>query len=204
MDDRAGLIQAALDRLHGGDVQARDVLLQCADERLTRLTRKMLRDFPAVKRWEQTDDVLQNAAIRLYRALGAVTPPTVRDFFRLAATQIRRELLDLARHYSGPLGLGAHHASVADPSAPDGGLPEPAAGRSADPGQLAIWTEFHRQADALPDEDREVFDLLFYQGLSQTEAAAILDVSERTVKRRWQSARLRLHEALGGRMPGLD
>jgi DNA-directed RNA polymerase specialized sigma24 family protein len=45
--------------------------------------------------------------------------------------------------------------------------------------------------------------LLYYQGVSQTEAAAILDISERTIKRRWQSARLRLHDALEGRMPGL-
>jgi DNA-directed RNA polymerase specialized sigma24 family protein len=46
-------------------------------------------------------------------------------------------------------------------------------------------------------------DLLFYQGLQQAEAAAVLGVSERTVKRRWQSARLALHEALGGRLPGV-
>ncbi|MBL8798147.1 MAG: helix-turn-helix domain-containing protein, partial [Planctomycetia bacterium] len=46
------------------------------------------------------------------------------------------------------------------------------------------------------------FDLLFYQGLSQAEAAALLNVSERTVKRRWQSARLQLHDALGGEFPG--
>jgi RNA polymerase sigma-70 factor (ECF subfamily) len=53
----------------------------------------------------------------------------------------------------------------------------------------------------LPDETRKIVDLLFYQGLSQAEAAAVLETSERTVQRRWQSARLALHEALGGRFP---
>src|SRR5262249_56346137 len=67
--------------------------------------RRMLRRFPAVHRWEQTDDVLQNAQLRLLRALQAVTPDSTRAFFGLAAEQIRRELLDLARRYArGPKG----------------------------------------------------------------------------------------------------
>jgi RNA polymerase sigma factor (sigma-70 family) len=72
---------------------------------------------------------------------------------------------------------------------------------SDDPGRLAAWSEFHRQVELLPPEDREVFDLLWYQELSQAEAAALLNISERTVKRRWQSARLALFEAMGGEPP---
>ena len=45
----------------------------------------MLRDFPGVARWEGTDDVLQNATLRLYRALKDVTPESPRSFFNLAA-----------------------------------------------------------------------------------------------------------------------
>jgi len=56
--------------------------------------------------------------------------------------------------------------------------------------------------EALPDDEKEVFDLLWYQELTQAEAAALLNVSERTIKRRWASARLRLHEILGGELPG--
>jgi RNA polymerase sigma-70 factor (ECF subfamily) len=54
----------------------------------------------------------------------------------------------------------------------------------------------------MPDDEREVFDLLWYQGLTQVEAAAVIGVTDRTVKSRWRSARLRLHEALGGQLPG--
>ena len=39
--------------------------------------------------------------------------------------------------------------------------------------------------------------------LKQAEAADLLGIAERTVKRRWQSARLMLHEALKGQMPEL-
>ena len=65
-------IQRCIDRLRSGDATARDELLAHAVDRLTRLTRKMLRDFPGVHRWEETDDVLQNAVLRLCRALEEV------------------------------------------------------------------------------------------------------------------------------------
>ena len=206
LEDHSTQIQDCIDRLRSGDASACDDLLAHALERLTRLTRKMLRDFPGVHRWEQTDDVIQNAAVRLCRALDQVKPTTVADFFGLAAAQIRRELLDLARHYSGAHGRAIQQSVVG----PEGAAAESSAEALAqpvdtthDPDRLEAWTDFHRQAEALPPEERETFDLLYYQGVSQTEAAAILDVSERTIKRRWQSARLRLHEALEGRMPGL-
>jgi RNA polymerase sigma-70 factor (ECF subfamily) len=207
-EDNSTQIRFCIDRLVAGDESARDELLAHASDRLTRLTRKMLRDYPRVQRWEQTDDVLQNAALRLCRALAVVHPLTAVDFFRLAAKQIRRELVDLARHYGGAHGLGRNQASNARPAARASGITSSApdlnpVDTTHDPGRLASWTDFHRQVDALPAEEREVLDLLYYQGIPQAEAAAILHISERTIKRRWQSARLRLFDALEGRMPGL-
>jgi RNA polymerase sigma-70 factor (ECF subfamily) len=196
------LIQSYLDRLRDGDETARGELLQCADERLRSLARKMLRAYPRVHRWEETDDVLQNAALRLHRTLGEITPATPRDFFRMAALNIRRELLDLAKHYFGPLGHGTKHASGGpDDSSAGERAPADRGDLSTEPSRLAAWGEFHEQIGALPEEEREVFDLLWYQGLNQAEAAELLGVSERTIKRRWQAARLRLHEALHGEMP---
>jgi RNA polymerase sigma-70 factor (ECF subfamily) len=137
--------------------------------------------------------------------LQEVTPATPRAFFRLAALQIRRELLDLARHYFGPHGLGDNYASQAGTAGPRGAaLPyERSASSSAEPDKLAAWTEFHRQIEALPEPEREVVELLWYQGLTQADAAAVLQVSERTVKRYWQAARIKLHQALGGALPGM-
>jgi RNA polymerase sigma factor (sigma-70 family) len=196
-------VQACLDRLRGGDESVRAELLACACERLRKLARTMLKGYPNVRRWEQTDDVLQNAALRLHRTLGQLPVETARDFFRLAALNIRRELLDLAKHHYGPLGHGAHHATRGPGDTASGEAPgaEAPADLSREPSRLAAWGEFHERIGALPDEEREVFDLLWYQGLSQAEAADLLGVSERTVKRRWQSARLKLHDALGGEVP---
>jgi RNA polymerase sigma factor (sigma-70 family) len=196
-------IQAWIDRLRGGDEAARGELLGCACERLRNLARKIIKGYPNVHRWEQTDDVLQNAVLRLHRTLQQLPVETSRDFFRLAALHIRRELLDLARHYYGPQGHGAHHASVPGDASPSGQPRAPAdpSDRSLEPSRLAAWSEFHQQIEALPADEREVFDLLWYQGLSQAEAAQLLQTSERTVKRRWQAARLRLDEALQGEVP---
>jgi RNA polymerase sigma-70 factor (ECF subfamily) len=196
--DQTLQIQGWIDRLRGGDESARQELLNCACERLTRLTHKMLKGYPRVRRWEETGDVLQKAMMRLYRALENVQPASVVDFFRLAALNIRRELLDLVKHYYGPQGAGAHHATIGPKAGGEDGPPSPLDQAQADdsPNRLAFWTEFHQEVDRLPDEDREVFDLLWYQGLSQAEAAKALGISERTIKRRWQSARLRLYQSL--------
>ncbi len=191
-------LQACLGRMRAGDAQARDELFRHAGDRLERLARKMLKGFPGVRRWAQTDDVLQNALVRLLRALKAVQPSTVREFFCLSTEQIRRELIDMARHYYGPQGVGANHHSNGQASSSD----EPR-NLSNEPVLLAAWAEFHEQVRGLPSEEREVIDLLFYQELPQSEAAALIGVTVRTVQRRWQAALVKLHEILKGHWPGL-
>lgn len=195
-DDQSGL-QPLLDRLAGGDEAAADEVIAHAMGRLRLLTRRLLRDSPAVRRWELTDDVLQNAALRLHRALKAVRPADPRHFINLAATQIRRELGDLYRHHYGPHGQAAHHAS--DPGGGDGpplneARPDPAAGPQTD----ARAGEIHELVGRLPDEPREVFGMVFYMGLELAEAARRLGVSVSTVTRRYRQARLLLYDALGG------
>jgi hypothetical protein len=49
---------------------------------------------------------------------------------------------------------------------------------------------------------RAMWEPPWYQGLSQAEAARLLDTDVRTVKNHWMEARLRLWEELEGRMPG--
>jgi RNA polymerase sigma-70 factor (ECF subfamily) len=201
-DGNTTLLQGCIDRLRAGDLAARDELFRHAGERLHRLARTMLGDFDRLRGFEQTDDIMQNASVRLLRALKDVTPASPTDFLRLAAAVIRRELIDLARHYYGAHGDGRRQQPFTPPS--DRSVtPRPDAGGEStfDPGRLAAWTEFHEQVGRLPDEEREVFDLLWYQGLPQAEAAAILGVSDSTVKRRWMAARLRLQDWLPGAGP---
>jgi RNA polymerase sigma-70 factor (ECF subfamily) len=50
--------------------------------------------------------------------------------------------------------------------------------------------------EGLPEEEREVFDLVGIQGLTHAEAATVVGVSEKTVQRRLNRARLLLAEQL--------
>jgi RNA polymerase sigma factor (sigma-70 family) len=148
----------------------------------------------------ETDDVLQNALVRLLRALREVRPESMRHFFALAAEQMRRELLDLARHYYGPHGHGAHHASHGPQDDTEGAGPEPA-DRGDDSDELERWCQFHREVERLPAEEREVVGLVFYHGWTQADVAELFGVSERTVRRRWEAALGKLHAVLKDSAP---
>jgi RNA polymerase sigma factor (sigma-70 family) len=201
--DRTAQIRDCLDRLRAGDDSARRDLLAHVNERLGHLTRKMLRGDRRVRRWEETDDIRQDAMLRLYRALERARPESERDFFRLAALHIRRTLIDLARRHYGPEGDGAHHATDPPPVAGTDHSQDTAdpADTTHEPQRLADWTELHQVVARLPDPEREAFDLLWYHELPQAEAAALLGISQRTLQRHWRSARRLIGAALRGERP---
>ena len=159
----------------------------------------MLGDFPTVRRWEETDDVFQRTTIRLWESLKSVQPTNTRHFFNLAALQVRRELLELARSLNGPLGLNRNQESV-DPDTPH--RQSSAASNTWEATGLNTWTEFHESVGKLEDEERETFELIWYQGLSQQVVAEMQGVSQKTVSRRWQTGRRKIFEMLGGQLPG--
>jgi RNA polymerase sigma factor (sigma-70 family) len=190
-------LQSLVDRIQAGDRKAADDLIRQSAERLEALARKMLKDFPAVARWEQTGDVLQNALTRLLRTLREVRPDSVAGFFRLAAQAVRRELLDMARHYAGPLSPAANHDSVNDKS---GTRLNGFAGRE-DQRNLERWAAFHEAVERLTDEDREIIELGFYEGLTKDEIGRLLGVDGRTIRRRWNRASRRIADQLGDDVP---
>src|SRR5262245_47319171 len=142
-------LAALLERMRAGDESARDELLRATCGQLERLARNMLHQYPRVRRWEETGDVLQNALLRLFRALKTVRPDSSRAFFGLAPEQIRRELLDLARHYYGPQGLGSHHDSVVPlgPSVPATPPQLEPPVHDEDPAELERWCRFHEEVE---------------------------------------------------------
>ena len=203
MSEETVMLERCLDRLREGDALARGELVELAFERLTRMVKKMKGDFDRLARWEQTEDVLQNAALRLYQALQDVTIQDARHFYRLAALQIRRELLDMCRHYHGPQGVGAnHHTQMPQVAEQAAAAPsyDPAE-MTTDPQRLVEWAEFHELVNQLPDQEREAFDLLWYHQLSQDQAAELMGLSTRQLKRIWRSAKVAMHDRLQGDIP---
>lgn len=191
--DRSIEFRSVLARAACDQPGAFDELLILVSGRLRALARKMLARYPHVRRWEETDDVLQAVLMRLHRSLSAVRPDTSRAFFGLAITQIRRTLIDLSRHYYGAQGKGAnHHTDAGGRAADDAGGALHTTPDAEEPGSLGEWTAFHEAVEQLPEEVRETFSLFWYGGLTQREAADVLNIAERTVIRRMIRARIAL------------
>jgi RNA polymerase sigma-70 factor (ECF subfamily) len=152
----------------------------------------------------QTDDVVQQLYIKILQNpdrfwVNATGEPvrTLAEFFGHTPAWMRDVLCDLLRTEYGrndnrpavlPLdggGSGSHPGY------------EPCSD-TADGEKLRRWTEFHEAVARLPDDLRAVFDLLWYQGLAQAEAATLLGIAVSTVKVRWMKARLQVQQALGG------
>ena len=162
----------------------------------------LFRSFPAVRRWQDTDDVFQNAALRLHRALGALGGESPRSIMALAATQVHRELIDLARRHASPASYAANHGTNVRPTpSPDEPVEAYVDACPAAETNLDRWTLFHDAIAGLPAEEREVFHLVWYLGADQKTIATLLGCSERTVKYRWRAAREAVRQALGGEPP---
>lgn len=199
MDESTILFQNSLDRLKQGDSTASGELISSVSRRLIVLAHRMLRDGARVSQSEQSDDVLQQAAIRLQVRLADVVAKTPQDFLRLAASQVRRELMDLARHDFSHSGSGANHAdtSPGTDNANSSTVDIEVETTCCNPQQLAVWTNFHQAVELLPEVEQRVVDLLWYHELSPAAAAEILQVPERQVRRYWQTARLALQKKVG-------
>lgn len=57
---------------------------------------RMLKDFPNVARWNQSEDLFQSSVIRLQAAKEEVQPKLTRRLENLGSLQVRRTLIDLA------------------------------------------------------------------------------------------------------------
>jgi len=182
---------------------ARDRLLSSAIEHMRAMAHRMVRGFPQVRRWDETDDIVQGAAVRLTRALDSVAPVDSRHFLGLIAMQVRRELIDLARRYGGAESFAYHHETNAVEKGDQRMMHSDAVvdTTATNHDSVASWTRFHEAAATLGDDDRELFNLVWYLGLTQDQAASALGCSVRTVARRWDVLKRLLVVMLGGQAP---
>jgi RNA polymerase sigma factor (sigma-70 family) len=152
------LLASAVDRLH----------LLC--------TTLLFRSYPRLTKPPlnlQADEMLSAVVERLLKAMREMRPQTVRQFFALANRHMRWELNDLARR----LDKEARQVEMRESL-----VCAPAESTAS---QLSPNTRRILEAiENLPDEEREVFDLVRIQGMSQPEAAEVLGVSAKTVQRR--------------------
>ena len=190
------VIQRYLDALPGdGDAEpAVRALLERAVGRLRLLCASLLyRSYPRLTRAPvnlETDELLGGVVAALLTALRATRPPTVRQFFGLACQHMRWQLNDLARR------LDERPAATALPES-GGAAPPESTGSGLTPDGRRMLAAI----EGLPEDEREVFDLIRIQGLTRAEAAGVVGASEKTVQRRLHRARLLLAERLADLFP---
>jgi RNA polymerase sigma factor (sigma-70 family) len=190
------IVQRYLDEL-AGDAPAEPIiraLLDRAVRRLQQLCATLLhRGYPRLTRPPlnvHSDEMLSAVVERMLKALREARPTNVRQFFALAGQHTRWELNDLARRLDGQ----PRAAEL-----PDGLVP--ASQGSSDSGLTPDGRRMIEAIDGLPTDEREAFDLVRIQGLTQSEAAEVLQVSPKTVKRRLDRGLRLLTERLGDLRP---
>jgi RNA polymerase sigma factor (sigma-70 family) len=140
----------------------------------------------------QADELLSAVAERLLKALREARPRTVRQLFALANQHMRWELNDLARRLDEqPAAVNLRDELMPSPSTSGSGLTQDG-------------LRMLRAIDELPEDEREAFDLVRIQGMTQVEAAQLLGVSTATVKRRLSRGLRLLTEQLDDLRPRED
>jgi RNA polymerase sigma-70 factor (ECF subfamily) len=109
-------------------------------------------------------------------------------FLALAATQMRRILLDYARKHHAARRGGGQKVSLEDTMA-----------ISTEQGLDMISLDLAMQKLAVLDASQaQLVELRFFGGLSVDETARVMGISPASVKRAWSSARAFLHREISG------
>jgi RNA polymerase sigma factor (sigma-70 family) len=174
--------------------------------RLAALARRALQGFPQVQSHAETDDVLIEAQLRIYRQLQRFDPALAPEgwtgpdgrmhtlhFLRLAGFEIRRALLDLKKTHRRAPGVipGPENGPGDRQGDVFAALPDPrpqAADRVAELDELCVLYE------TLPEPLRDVFVQVGLCGLTHKEAAKVLEIPDSTVRSRWTQAQLKLRK----------
>jgi RNA polymerase sigma factor (TIGR02999 family) len=174
----ASLIASA----EGGDRSAGDALFAALYAELHRLARRQL-ERNAGNVTLGTTTLLHEAYLDMAKREGVVFPDRGR-FMAYAARVMRGLIIDYARRRQahkrgGEFTIISLAGEVSDPSADDK--------------ELARISDALDELAAVEPVLAQIVDLKFFCGFSFAEIAAMRGLSERTVQRHWEKARIYLH-----------
>ena len=182
-------LDKSLIKLRAGDTSMVDVIIDHTAERLRKKAHEMLLGEDKIHRWSETGDIVQDATIRLHRALKTMEQDKLPDnpywYYSLAAKKIRQVIIEMGRKYSGSQGFAKNH-DTKDDFAVD---VQPAA--NSEP-ESPKWAKLHEAVEELPSDEQDVVSMIWYQGFNQEETAEKLEIGLSTVKRRWRNAKISL------------
>jgi len=189
MADADPTILSLMEEAEHGDRSAADALFAALYAELHRLAKREL--------WRQGNMVSISATTLLHEAyldISARVGPTFPDrarFMGYAARVMRGLIIDHARSRSAVKRGGSFEITRMGT--------EPG-GQAADERELTRISEAVEQLAKTDASLAEVVDLKFFCGFSVAEIAAMRGLSERSVHRKWEKARIHLHRLL--RTPG--
>lgn len=179
----ASELTTLLEAVAAGDAAAQSVVYARAYDELKRIARSALR--------RAGGEVNLNATVLVHEAYAKIAQGAGRfndsqHFYSLFARAMRQVLLDIGRQRAAVKHGGGLARAELDEQLPQGGQ------------QLDDLLEIERALSQLERTDRELAELVewhFFGGLSFVEIAAARGVTERTVRRHWEMARLLMLDA---------
>lgn len=179
-------ITQLLQRMHAGDAEARNALFAAAYEELRRLARARLRDGGRSTVLETTS-LVHECYLRFVKA-GELRAEDRRAFFAYASQVMRSVILNSVRE---------RQAERRGGDAPELTLSTEV--ESSLPGDEETLLKVHEALEVLEQANSrlaQVAQMRYFGGYSMQEIAEALDLTERTVWRDWEKARIILKEAL--------
>lgn len=173
-----------------GDTAAADELFSSLYSELHRLAKRELarRGSPASL---SVTTLLHEAYLDIAAREGSHFPDRAR-FMGYAARVMRGLIIDHARSRNAIKRGGEFQITA---------LTTDAAGNPADPKELSAISDALDELAKVDAKLAELVDLKFFCGFSFSEIAALENLSERTVQRKWEKARIYLHRSIRADLP---
>ena len=170
---------------NGGNADAKERLLPFVYDELRRQARFLMSG-------ERADHTLQPTAL-VHEAFMRISERSGIDwqnrshFYGIASRLMRQILVDHARtHGAAKRGGNAIHFSIDD-------LPIPVEERAT---SLVYLNDVLERLEKLDEQQAKIVEMRFLGGMTNSEIAETLDISERTVTRDWQTSKLWLYREL--------
>lgn len=170
---------------NGGDQAAKERLLPFVYAELKRQARGLMsRERP--NHTLQPTALVHEAFMRLAKQTG-VEWQNRSHFYGISSRLMRQILVDHARaHAAGKRGSGMFHFSVDDVDIPIEDRAD----------SILIVDQVLDRLSSIDEQQAKIVEMRFFGGLTNAEIAEAIGISERSVAREWQSARLWLFREL--------
>ncbi len=177
-----------IERVQAGDRGALDALFAATYADLQQIARARLRSAAALTVLD-TSALVHESYVRL-TAAGRLRPSDRAHFLRYATRVMRSVVVDTVRRRAA-----ARHGGDLQRVALDTSVAEEAVQGESE--ILGVHEALERLASADP-RLVEVVEMRYFSGMTEPEIAQALGISERTVRRDWEKARLLLADVLQG------